>query len=227
MTMEHRVRSALGGLDSVEPSNDLWVRVTRSIEEDLVRRRRMRFILAATAFAVVAVVVLGIMFRVQTSIGRLAIEWRAMEGIETLVLALLILVLGPAVRRFGEGYAEAVFRANPTTGTGFARLLDVSYYLVFTGYLLVSTEFERPSEALFGLGNQMEAAAGRVGGLLLFMGVLHGLTILIMPLLGVVFTAVWHKRRLPRSINIVLVVVGILGGLWVLQLVAGLIFGGL
>ena len=187
----------------------------------------MRFIVAATTFAIMAVVVLGALFRVETSLGRLAIEWRAMEIIETLVLALLILVLGPAVRRFGEGYAEAVFRAHPTTGTGFVRLLDVAYYLVFTGYLLVSTEFEKPIEALFGLGDQVQAAAGRTGGLLLIMGVLHGMTILVMPLLGVVFTAVWHKRRLPRSINIVLVVVGILAGLWVLQLGAGLIFGGL
>ena len=59
-------------------------------------------------------------------------------------------------------------------------------------------------------GDQVEDALIRVGGLLLTMGVMHGLTLVALPLVALVFNSTRAGRKLPRWLTVVLVVVGIL-----------------
>ena len=229
MTLERRIKEALSAMDEVQPSIDLWARVSVSIDEDRLRRRRVRFLLLSIATVVATLVAAGWWFRVETTIGRWGIDWRAMEVLESLVLVLLVVTLGPAIRRFGDGYAGAIFRSNPETGDRFIRLLDVAYYLVFCGFVLMTAEFERPVAAGWGVGEQLGEATSRIGGLLMAMGLLHAVTILVLPLVGLVFTAVWRQRRLPRWVNLLLLIVGVATAGWVLQTSLGIVsmgFGG-
>ncbi len=138
---------------------------------------------------------------------RYRIDWRVMEGLEIGALLVLIAALGPAIRRFGRGYVGDVFRAHPSTGPRLLGLLDVAYVLLFVGYLLVTTRLGIPDAyAQFRIGDQIEEAAVRIGGLLLVMGVMHALTLMVMPLVGLVFTANRRRRRLPRWVTILLLV---------------------
>lgn len=209
MTFEERLADAFATVDDFEPSVDLWARVNRSIEEDRAHRKRLRSTMGMIAVALILLIGAGWLALFETTAGRLAVEWRALEAIETIALVLLIVTLGPAVRRFGDGYAAIIFKSNEATGERFIRLLDVSYYLLFAGYVLVSAGFEQPIESTLTLGDQLGTTMARIGGLLLVMGVLHGTTFIVLPLVGLVFTATWHHRPLPRWINAVLVLAGV------------------
>jgi hypothetical protein len=113
------------------------------------------------------------------------VAWWALELILTGVLVAVVLVLGPFIKRFGRSYAADVFRANPRTGKSYMVLMDIAYYLIFTAYILFASTFE-PGD---GWGRtvtaaQMEEVLIRLGGMLLLMGVLHGLNVLSLPIIG-------------------------------------------
>jgi hypothetical protein len=111
-----------------------------------------------------------------------------LEVITTAILVGLALWLGPFIKRFGRSYAADVFRANPRTGKSYIILADLVYYLLFAAYILFTVRFERPSDwsAMVGAG-QLQSETAKVGGILLIIGLLHGLNILIMPVLGRLF----------------------------------------
>ncbi len=111
--------------------------------------------------------------------------WWVVELIVAGMLIVIVLVLGPFIKRFGRSYAADVFRANPRTGKSYMVLMDIAYYLVFTAYILVTTTFEPPDD--WGetvTAAQMEMVLIRLGGMLLIMGVLHGLNVLSLPIIG-------------------------------------------
>ena len=111
--------------------------------------------------------------------------WWVLELILTGLLIAIVLVLGPLIKRFGRSYAADVFRANPRTGKSYMVLMDIAYYLIFTAYILVTTTFERPDDwAETVTAAQMEQVLIRLGGMLLIMGVLHGLNVLSLPIIG-------------------------------------------
>jgi len=64
----------------------------------------------------------------------------------------------------------------------------VAYYLIFTAYVLFTISLSQPPEwrpsARDALGTQLQHEVSRVGGMLLLMGVLHGLNVLSLPLVG-------------------------------------------
>jgi hypothetical protein len=218
MTLEERLTAALRSADGYAPSRDLWDRVIHSIEEDQQHRQRVRRVLAVILAVLVVLVGLGVA-NVETVDGAQRIDWRWLEGLVTTALIALILALGPALRRFGRGYAGEVFAAHPPAGERLLRLLDVAYYLVFFGYVLVSTRLGAPEAYLdFELGGQIEEALARIGGLLIVMGVLHAITLLALPVVGLVFTATRSGARLPKWLTVILVLVAV----WVaLQAVGG------
>ncbi len=118
-------------------------------------------------------------------------EWWILELIVAGVLVAIVAVLGPLIKRFGKGYAADVFRANPRTGKSYLVLMDIAYYLVFGAYVLFTVQFERD----IGSGwtrevgpAQLEASVIRVGGMLLLMGLLHGLNVLSLPVIGRLFS---------------------------------------
>ncbi len=110
-------------------------------------------------------------------------SWWAIEIVTDMVLVGIVVILGPLIKRFGKSYAADVFRANPRTGKSYLVLMDIAYYLIFTAYILFTVSFRRPS-GWPQTGAQLEAEVIRVGGMLLVMGILHGLNVLSLPLIG-------------------------------------------
>jgi hypothetical protein len=198
MSVEQHLREALHGADDYAPSPDLFARVQRSIEEAHAHRRRVR--IAAGAVGAGLVVVAGYLVALaEVSDGRLSWPWWSLELLTTVLLVIAVITLGPLIRRFGRIYVATVFRANPPTAMRFLSLLDVAYYLAFSSFVLMTITIEpypswlAPSGTTEVLAHQL----ARLGGLALLMGLLHSLTIVVLPVLGLVFADSW--RRLPAD----------------------------
>ena len=100
---------------------------------------------------------------------------------------------------------------NPETGTRLLGLLDLAYFLVFAGYILVTSRLEEPIAYLaVDIGDQLEDALFRVAGLLLAMGLLHALTLVALPVVALVFNSTRAGTKLPRWLVVILIVVGVL-----------------
>ncbi len=120
-------------------------------------------------------------------------DWWILELIWFAGMVGLALWLGPFIRRFGKAYAADVFRANPRTGKSFIVLMDVAYYLIFFAYILFTVQFE-PSADWENTVNadQLRGSTVRIGGILLIVGLGHGLNVLTLPVMGRIFTLNRH-----------------------------------
>ena len=199
-TLEHRLSEALrAGADQIDPAPDLFERVKGSIEDDVRRRTRRLWMSAAAASWVGALSALGWGLS-STRDGRTIMPWWAMELLTTLILIGMAIWLGPFIKRFGRAYAADVFRANPATGKSYIVLTDIVYYLIFIAYILFTTHFE-PDEGWGEIVNaaQFRGSVVRVGGILLIIGLLHGLNIVLMPVLGRLFSLNRRLDALNRS----------------------------
>ncbi len=226
MNVEQRLVAALRQADLVEPSPDLWSRVVHSIEEDRQHRRRVRT--TAAAIAVIAALLLGIgaVSIVDGPFGQHVHRW-IMEALEVVALSSLVVVLGPAIRRFGRGYANDLWPADSSMPTGLLGLLDVAYYLVLAGYILLSTEFEFDNPATADLlAGQVEEATQRLGGLMLLLGVLHAATLMALPVVALVDNSTRASRSLPRWVVFILIAVTFGASLIVIPNLIGLIVSG-
>ena len=124
-------------------------------------------------------------------------DWWILELLWFAGMVFLALWLGPFIKRFGKSYAADVFRANPRTGKSFIVLMDVAYYLIFFAFILFTVQFEPDGGwANTVNANQMQAVTVRLGGILLIVGLLHGLNVLTLPLIGRVLTL---NRRLDEQ----------------------------
>ncbi len=195
--VEQRLRDALfdeaGALDE---SEDLFARVALSINDDRrlrSQRRRRIAVIGCLVGALVAVV----LATTERSKGEIVMDWWVLELLWFAGMVFLALWLGPFIRRFGKSYAADVFRANPRTGKSFIVLMDVAYYLIFFAFILFTVQFE-PDQ---GWGqtvnaNQLQACTVRLGGILLIVGLLHGLNVLMLPIIGRILTL---NRRLDEE----------------------------
>jgi hypothetical protein len=114
-------------------------------------------------------------------------------------LIALTLWLGPFIKRFGRSYAADVFRSNPGTGKSFIVLTDFAYYLIFGAYILLTTRVERPSDWTETVGApQVQTEVARTAGLMLLIGLLHGVNLLILPIIGRLLTL---NRRLDQQLR--------------------------
>jgi type III secretory pathway component EscS len=186
--LERRLHDALrAGADAVAPAPDLFARIQGSIEDDR-RRRSQRWRGAAVVAALLGALLAVVAAVSDIQEGSVLMEWWVLEVITTAILIGLALWLGPFIKRFGRSYAADVFRANPRTGKSYIILADLVYYLLFSAYILFTVRFDRsldwPPTVSAG---QLQYETARVGGILLIIGVLHGLNILIMPVLGRLF----------------------------------------
>ena len=111
-------------------------------------------------------------------------SWWVIELITNVVLVAIVVVLGPIIKRFGRAYAGDIFRGNPRTGKSYLVLMDVAYYLIFTAYILFTMTLEEPLEWQRSTAAQIQSEIVRVGGMLLLMGILHGLNVLSLPIVG-------------------------------------------
>ncbi len=110
-------------------------------------------------------------------------SWWVVELVTNGLLLAVVFVLGPLIKRFGRAYAGDIFRANPRTGKSYLVLMDVAYYLIFISFVLFTVTFKPPTDWL-QIASQLEDEVIRLGGMLLLMGVLHGLNVLTLPLVG-------------------------------------------
>lgn len=194
MNVEERLVDALAEYDRVEPAPDLFARVRRSLAAERAHRTRVARWSAGTASGLAAVVALVAVLARSDADGVAVVPPAPMAGLEVALLTTLVVLLGPAIRRFGSILVDAVFRTEPATAPVFLRLVDTAYYLVFAGYVLVDVPLP------LGPGTESLAVAvdrllDRVAGLLLLMGVLHTVTILVLPVIGLLHTAAVRRHR--------------------------------
>ena len=196
-SLEDRLHDALTGDDPGRAlSPDLFERVVGSIDDDRQRRRRIRRTAIAWGVA------LGLATTALITLQRegIGMPWWVLEIATTLGLIGIALWLGPFIKRFGRAYAADVFHDNPLTGKSYIVLTDVVYYLIFAAYIMFTVRFAPQ----FDWGNditevvtaeQLTHEVARIGGILLIIGVLHGLNIVLMPVLGRLFSL---NRRVDR-----------------------------
>lgn len=111
-------------------------------------------------------------------------SWWVAELGANLILIAIVVVLGPLIKRFGRAYAGDIFRANPRTGKSYLILMDVAYYLIFAAFILFTVTFEPPIRWRNSMAAVLQHQVVRVAGMMLLMGVLHGLNVLSLPLIG-------------------------------------------
>ncbi len=190
--LEDRISRALTS-PAAAPSPDLFARVLDSIDADRRRRRTGLLVGAAGAAAVAVVTVAVLTLTPRYPNGALAMPWWILEVATTLVLVAIAVWLGPFIKRFGRAYAADVFHDNPLTGKSYIVLTDIVYYLIFTAYILMTANFG-PVESWHNevsgtvTAEQLQGTALRVGGILLVIGALHGVNIVLMPVLGRLFS---------------------------------------
>lgn len=126
-------------------------------------------------------------------------DWWILELITTIVLVAIVLVLGPLIKRYGKSYAADVFAANPRTGKSYLVLMDVAYYLIFGAFILLTIRFEPPTNWADEVNAaQLQAETVRIAGLLILMGLLHGLNVITLPIIGRLLSL---NRRLDDDIE--------------------------
>ncbi len=196
--LEDRLRDALhAGTDAVEPAPDLFARVQRSVAEDQ-RRRQWRTRIALISGGVLAALAV-VLVATDRRNGEAHMDWWIFEVLVTAVLIAIAVILGPFIKRFGRSYAAEVFRSNPTTGKSFIVLTDVAYYLIFSVYILFTAKFDPPRDWEHTVtAGQVQYGLARVGGILLIIGVLHGINLLILPIIGRLLTL---NRRLDQQMR--------------------------
>jgi hypothetical protein len=197
--LEDRLRDAIsGGVAANRESPDLFERVVLGIEDDRRRRRQRQAAAMVAAFLLAALG--GVLYAtVDIREGDPIMDWWILELLTTGFLVALALWLGPFIKRFGKGYAADVFRANPRTGKSFIVLTDFAYYLLFLSYILFTITFELPSNwDTVVNGAQLKSEVSRVAGIVLIIGLLHGVNLLALPVIGRVLTL---NRALDEQIG--------------------------
>lgn len=240
MTLEQRLTEALHYADDFEPSPDLFARVERSITEDLAFRRRRLWMIASIVAGLGAMAAYLALVVGSGPQGTTVVTWK-IELLVTAIMGAMVIVLAPNIRRFGRGFVSDVFVLSPETGQRYLKLLDLSYYLVFTGLILVTADLSTLS-AVVDFPEAIVDSTWRLGVFLLAMGVLHALNVSALPFVGLVMNAVvrlarrraagddappaalravWADR-LARDFVIALLALAIVGGL---TIVVNVIFG--
>jgi hypothetical protein len=193
---EERLRSSLrDDATRDDPAPDLFARVRESIADD-VRLRRQRLATVGIAAAISGALACAMLAFSTVEEGRIDMHWWILEIAATAVLVFIALWLGPFIKRFGRAYAADVFHDNPRTGKSYIVLTDIVYYLIFTAYILFTVQVESPTLTGDVDAGFVRQELVRLGGILLIIGVLHGLNIVLMPMLGRLFSL---NRRLTRG----------------------------
>lgn len=197
--LEEKLRAALlAGTEPVEPAPDLFERLEEGLARQRARlrwRRRVLVIALVPLSALAAAVIATIDIRE----GELIMDWWIYEIIVFAVLVAIALALGPFIKRFGKSYAAEVFRSNPGTGKSFIVLTDFAYYLIFTAYILFTTKIDQPSDWSDTVnGEQVQYSVVRLGGILLILGALHGINLVLLPVIGRLLTL---NRRLDQQMR--------------------------
>jgi hypothetical protein len=194
MSLERIITEALHDADRYQPSPDLFTRVSRSIEEDRAHRRRL---LQGGLWIVVSIAAIASFLRGlvrQSASGGWVVPTWSVEIVEAAVLVAVLLALGPAIRRFGHPFLTDVFHLSPETGLRFSRLLDIAYYLFFSGVILSDVDLASVNSVV-PLPDAFSNGLSRFGVFLTAMGLAHALNLLLLPVVGLVFGSGVRRTR--------------------------------
>jgi len=176
--------------------------VQRSIDEDTAHRRRLRRNLVWVGVGLVSVA-LYLLATVDIVDGVVSMSFTALEAMITAVMVLIVALVGPAIRRFGQSYERDAFGSSPSMGAQVLKLLDIAYYLIFGAFIVMTLVFDPALEfenrvGLFrdDLAVWLRGELGRVAALLLLMGLLHVALVLALPIAGLVHSANERRRRI-------------------------------
>lgn len=189
MTVERRLIDALRELDHFDPSPDLFARVERSVAEDRAYRRRRLLVVLSTLLGLGVVGVWVALSARRGLAGSVFIDgWRLAIAFIALAAGVVV-VLAPHIRRFGRSFVDDVFHLSPDTGGRFLAVLDIAYYALFAGLILVDADAWGLGERLL-LYPALDEFAFRLGFLLFVMGVLHAANIALLPVLGLIYNSI-------------------------------------
>lgn len=195
MNVERRLRDTLAVFDGVDPAPDLFRRVERSVADDLVRRRRLVRWAAIGSGVLCSAVLVVAGFASRDTDGMIVISGWPFVSVETMLLIAMVLGFGPLIRRVGAVFIDDVLGGSSEgVGSAFLRLLDVAYYLVFAGYVVLTAPVPDLSSR-HALGTLLEVAAERFAGLFLLMGITHAATITVLPLIGLIHASTVREQR--------------------------------
>ncbi len=190
--LEDRLVAAFGAARiATAPNPDLFARVSRSVDDAWARRRWRRRASGGVAGYIAVLGALAFSFG-ELDNGRFTMSWWLIELLTNIVLVTIAVVLGPFIKRFGRSYAADVFRANPRTGKSYLVLTDVAYYLIFTAFILFTINFEDIWDVR---ADQWKSEVGRLGGILLIMGLLHAANVVALPVIGQMLSATGLERK--------------------------------
>lgn len=192
MTVEERLTRALHSVDDYEPSPDLFAKVQRSIQEDAAHRRRIRRVLTGTALGLTLATAWVVAF-LDIRDGVAVMPWWTVEVLTVAILITILVVFGPLIRHFGVGLTDEVFRSNRVTSLRFLAVLDIAYYLIFSAYVLMSTNFAPQRWWRGRLMSQLQSEVERIAGMFMVMGLLHAITIAVLPVVGLIFSSNWRR----------------------------------
>lgn len=189
MSVERQLAEALRAVDTIQPSPDLLARVERSIVETRKSRRR-RWAISLLALTLLGAVAGWLLLGVRTApVGVLVIDgWRLVIA-QLAISGALVVTLAPNIRRFARSYVDDVFHLSAGTGDRFLVVLDLAYYVFFAGLLVVDAD-AWGLDSIVNLSDGLETLFGRVGFVLLAMGLLHAANIALLPALGLVFNSI-------------------------------------
>lgn len=194
MSLERRLTEALHQADDYRPSVDLFARLSRSIEEDRIHRRRIRKVSVAVVGWLVSLAGFLIAFAERDSNGVVALpKW----SVQLVILALLtscLLLFGPAIRRLGQPYLVDVFHMSPAAGERFSRLLDVAYYLFFGGGMISTLDLTEIG-SLVPAAESLKSGSEAVAVFLTVLGVAHVGNLFALPIVGMLFSSVTRRAR--------------------------------
>ena len=202
---------------TVSEHDDLFARVTSSIEDARARTRfRLRIAagIAGFTFAVAASAVALSDIRD----GRIVMPWWVIELVTNVVLVALAIVLGPFIKRFGRSYAADVFRANPRTGKSYLVLTDIAYYLIFAAFVLFTVSFEEVDTWKESRAELWQHETARVAGILLIMGLLHTANVVALPVIGNLLQGVRRAGDVPVGATPSIVTPPLGPGVWTLRI---------
>ncbi|HKJ55730.1 MAG TPA: hypothetical protein VJ978_07055, partial [Nitriliruptoraceae bacterium] len=222
VAVETRLQQVLSAADDFQPAPDLWERVEASLVEDAERRgRRRRLVLAvvAVAIALAAAALRG------GVLGGAVFEWRLFELVESLVMIAIVVGIRPLLDDAGRDFLRAVFRGSESAAVNLVSLLDVAWNLVFLGMVVMTVAWEPSVPVFSSAAHQVDQAFDRISALLFTMGVLHGITFMAMPVVGLAWMAARTGQRLPRWVMALLAVGGVVAALFLVNAMIAMVVG--
>jgi hypothetical protein len=194
MSLERRLVQALKSADRYGPSPDLFARTSLSIDEDRIyRRRRVLAVVVSTALVGAACLLLGLTVE-RSATDQLMVPRWALLAVQLGFQLALVIALAPAIRRFGRPLLDDAFRLGPDLVARFVRLLELAYYLLFGGLMLLSTDPTNLGITAV-LGDGLEELGARIGFFCAAMGSLHALNLLSIPVAGLIYGSVARRAR--------------------------------